>query len=99
MFCPFRTNAILALAAALSVSLAVQAGSQGSAYGQQPAESAAGAHAGDSPHAPQLDAQHRPITEGGFVKTGPIVFEDASEKAGLTKWTHQDGNAGQNLHR
>jgi hypothetical protein len=42
-------------------------------------------------HPMQLDAQHRPITAGGFVKTGPIVFEDASEKAGLTKWTHKMG--------
>ena len=32
------------------------------------------------PHPPLLDAQHRPITAGGFVKTGPIVFEDVSEK-------------------
>ena len=29
-------------------------------------------------HPALLDAQHRPITEGGFVKTGPIVFEDIS---------------------
>lgn len=51
----------------------------------------AGGGAGDSPHAPQLDAQHRPITEGGFVKSGPVIFEDDSEKAGLTKWTHKMG--------
>ena len=25
------------------------------------------------------------------MKSGPIVFEDASEKAGLTKWTHKMG--------
>src|ERR1035438_6103960 len=42
-------------------------------------------------HVPQLDAQHRPITAGGFVKSGPVIFEDASEKAGLTKWTHKMG--------
>jgi len=42
-------------------------------------------------HPALLDAQHRPITEGGFVKTGPIVFEDISEKAGLTHWTHKMG--------
>jgi hypothetical protein len=42
-------------------------------------------------HSPLLDAQHRPITAGGFVKTGPIVFEDVSEKAGLTHWTHKMG--------
>jgi enediyne biosynthesis protein E4 len=44
-----------------------------------------------SPHPIQLDAQHRPITAGGFVKSGPVVFEDASEKAGLAKWTHKMG--------
>jgi len=45
----------------------------------------------DSPHPFQLDAEHRPITAGGFVKSGPVVFEDVSEKAGLTKWTHKMG--------
>ncbi len=83
----FRVNAILALLIPALFS------SQGmTAFGQQqPAESAPSAHAVESPHAPQLDAQHRPITEGGFVKTGPVVFEDISEKAGLTKWTHKMG--------
>jgi len=44
-----------------------------------------------SPHPLQLDAEHRPITAGGFVKTGPVIFEDDSEKAGLTHWTHKMG--------
>src|SRR6201997_2299654 len=52
---------------------------------------ASSSHAVESPHALQLDAQHRPITAGGFVKSGPIGFEDASQKAGLTKWTHKMG--------
>jgi hypothetical protein len=34
--------------------------------------------------APVLDSEKRPITAGGFVKEGPIVFQDVSEKAGLT---------------
>ena len=55
------------------------------------AQSAGSGHEPNSPHALQLDAQNRPITEGGFVKTGSIVFEDISEKAGLTKWTHKMG--------
>src|SRR5258708_27017768 len=42
-------------------------------------------------HAAQMDEQHRPITAGGFVKSGPVVFEDASEKSGLAKWTHKMG--------
>jgi enediyne biosynthesis protein E4 len=41
--------------------------------------------------APVLDSEKRPITAGGFVKTGPIVFQDVSEKAGLTVWTHKMG--------
>jgi hypothetical protein len=46
-----------------------------------------------SPQPVLLDAQHRPITAGGFVKSGPIVFEDISEKAGLTHWTHKMGTS------
>jgi len=34
-----------------------------------------------------------PITAGGFVKSGPIIFQDVSEKAGLTRWTHTMGTA------
>src|SRR5258707_815309 len=44
-----------------------------------------------SPHPVQLDEQHRVITAGGFVKSGPVVFADLSEKASLTKWTHKMG--------
>ena len=41
--------------------------------------------------APVLDSEKRPITAGGFVKEGPIVFQDISEKAGLTTWHHTMG--------
>ena len=54
---------------------------------------AKGGHEVSPNHSMQLDAQHRPITEGGFVKSGPVVFEDASERAGLTKWTHRMGTS------
>jgi enediyne biosynthesis protein E4 len=59
-------------------------------------EKAAGASEPTSPHALQLDAQRRPITEGGFVKSGPVVFEDVSEKAGLSKWIHKMGTPEKN---
>nr|WP_246301693.1 CRTAC1 family protein [Granulicella arctica] len=39
-------------------------------------------------HAAILDSENRPITAGGFVKTGPIIFQDTAEQAGLTKWHH-----------
>jgi hypothetical protein len=41
--------------------------------------------------APVLDSEHRPITAGGFVKTGSVIFEDISAKAGLTSWHHVMG--------
>jgi len=39
----------------------------------------------------EYDAEHRPITAGGFVKTGPVVFEDVAKAAGLTTWRHKAG--------
>jgi enediyne biosynthesis protein E4 len=42
-------------------------------------------------HAAVLDSEKRPITAGGFVDSGPIVFQDYSEKAGLTRWRHTMG--------
>jgi hypothetical protein len=56
--------------------------------GQPPA--AGGVNTGGV-HAPILDSEHRPITAGGFVKTGPIVFQDIADKAGLTTWKHTMG--------
>jgi hypothetical protein len=43
------------------------------------------------PQTAQFDSQHRPITAGGFVKTGPIVFQDIAASAGLTRWHHTAG--------
>lgn len=51
---------------------------------------------GESTRSAQLDEKLRPITEGGFVKSGPVVFMDVSEKAGLTKWTHTMGTPEKN---
>ena len=41
--------------------------------------------------APVLDAENRPITAGGFVKDGPVIFQDISQQAGLTTWKHVMG--------
>src|SRR5271170_7212418 len=43
-----------------------------------------------------LDSEKRPITAGGFVKEGPIVFQDIAEKAGLTSWRHTMGTPEKN---
>jgi enediyne biosynthesis protein E4 len=50
-----------------------------------------GGMANAGPQAAVFDSQHRPITAGGFVKTGPIVFQDVAAAAGLTKWRHKAG--------
>jgi hypothetical protein len=43
------------------------------------------------PQEARYDDKHRPITAGGFVKEGPVVFQDVAEQAGLTKWRHTAG--------
>ena len=57
--------------------------------GEKPAVKTGSATAGV--FAPVLDAEKRPITAGGFVKEGPVVFKDVAKEAGLTGWHHQMG--------
>ena len=64
-------------------------------YGGNPGAQETGSATGGV-FAPVLDSEKRPITAGGFVKTGPIVFEDISKKAGLTSWHHAMGTPEKN---
>jgi hypothetical protein len=41
---------------------------------------------------PTYDGKQRPITIGGTVKTGPIIFQDIAKQAGLTIWQHKMGS-------
>jgi len=41
--------------------------------------------------APVYDEQKRPITAGGFVDSGPVVFQDITKSAGLSGWVHKMG--------
>jgi hypothetical protein len=43
-------------------------------------------------YAPIHDAEHRPITAGGFVQVGLVVFKDISRQAGLTSWHYSGGS-------
>ncbi len=90
MFPVKRVLSLSALVAAgLSATVSAQtAPSAAAPTAQQPPSAAADT---SSPHQIQLDDKHRVITAGGFVKTGPIVFEDVSEKAGFNKWTYKMG--------
>ena len=60
-----------------------QNGSQGQARG--------GGMANAGPQQAVFDSQHRPITAGGFVKSGPIVFQNVAKQAGLTVWHDKTG--------
>ena len=68
--------------------------------GQDPTSSTAPAPQGGAStrgaFAPVLDSEKRPITKGGFVKNGPVIFEDIAEKAGLTTWRHTMGTPQKN---
>jgi len=66
---------------------------QPSSGGQRPVSGMANA----GPQAAQFDREHRPITAGGFVKEGPIVFQDVAAQAGLTKWHHVAGTPAKRL--
>jgi hypothetical protein len=76
-------SALLALVLRVSPAPVTGAGQQGQATG--------GGMANAGPQAAIFDSQHRPITAGGFVKTGPVVFIDATERAGLSKWRNVTG--------
>jgi enediyne biosynthesis protein E4 len=72
----------------------------GAGWGQQtpppqPApkpQSGTGGIAGGLGAAPVYDEQKRPITAGGFVSTGPVIFKDITKEAGLSGWRHKMGS-------
>jgi enediyne biosynthesis protein E4 len=56
-----------------------------------PAQSGAGGIASAGTFAPVYDAQKRPITAGGFVDRGTVVFQDITKASGLSTWHHVMG--------
>ena len=88
---------LVLIALGIPAILASQTTNSGTQPAQQapsstPQASPAAGHDDTGPPQPaQFDAQRRPITAGGFVANGPVVFEDISEKAALTRWTHKMG--------
>ncbi|HVJ07270.1 MAG TPA: CRTAC1 family protein [Acidisarcina sp.] len=81
------TDAILSILLAVLASLATTLAAQTPPGGPPPQ---GGMAAGPAQQA-VYDSQHRPITAGGFVKTGPVVFMDIAKRAGLTSWHHTAG--------
>jgi hypothetical protein len=61
---------------------------------QKPQPGGAGGGVASGIAAPaEYDEQKRPITAGGFVDQGPVVFEDITKQAGLSGWQHKMGSA------
>jgi len=58
---------------------------------EQPAQGGMGGIASAGVFAPVYDEHKRPITAGGFVDKGTVVFEDATQAAGLSGWRHVMG--------
>ncbi|HEY1986758.1 MAG TPA: CRTAC1 family protein [Terracidiphilus sp.] len=80
-------------------SVATSAWAQASSSSQVPAQkppSTSSNNGGNSTagsFAAVYDSEHRPITAGGFVDSGPIVFQDITAQAGIANWRHVMGTA------
>jgi hypothetical protein len=92
---------LIARTIALLVLIAVMLQTEPRAFSQKPkadpsavapVQQTQGAVSTGGVHTAILDSEKRPITAGGFVDTGPIVFQDVAEKAGLTRWRHVMGS-------
>ena len=66
------------------------------AYSQGQTSSQQGGASTGGTYAPVYDEEHHPITAGGFVDHGPIVFKDMSRQAGLTTWRYAGGTPAKN---
>ena len=79
------------ICSALLIRLAVCASGQT----QQPVQPVQGGMGGGiasaGVFAPVYDDHRRPITAGGFVDKGTVVFEDVTQAAGLSGWRHEMG--------
>ncbi|MGA2754803.1 MAG: CRTAC1 family protein [Terracidiphilus sp.] len=90
--CGLLAGGIPALASAqVTNSATPTSGQQTPTTAEAAQEPLSGGTSSGPPRPAQFDEQHRPITAGGFVPSGPVIFEDISEPAGLTHWTHKMG--------
>src|SRR5579884_1713633 len=82
----------IAFGCAFSVTLRAQNPNPLEKEAQKPVEGsqpvASGGVSTGAPHPVVLDSQHRPITAGGFVSSGPVIFKNIAASAGLATWKH-----------
>src|SRR6266568_496847 len=82
----------LSLIALLILALVVLLGAAQEPDDRKPQKPESMGVATGNPHPPVKDALSRPITAGGFVDGGPIVFIDVTKQAGLDKFHHRSGS-------
>jgi hypothetical protein len=82
-------SVLVATAVAPGTNFGTGAGTQAA---PQQAPAAQSGIAGGVGAAPVYDAEKRPITAGGFVDTGTVVFQDVTKQAGLSGWVHKMGS-------
>ena len=92
----FRGVVCGALIAVFSIPGICQAQQQAPLPPAKPGQNGMGI-AGGIGAAPVYDAEKRPITAGGFVDNGPVVFQDITKQAGLSGWTHKMGTPEKNF--
>lgn len=74
-----------------SILLAVVLASSSGTWGQAPGQSTATAQTLPAqPYQAHSDSK-QPITAAGIVPSGPVIFQNIAEKAGLTGWRHKAG--------
>jgi hypothetical protein len=73
------------------IAAAIESAGPGSQSAPQQPQTGMSGIAGGMGAAPVYDEQKRPITAGGFVDSGPVVFEDITKSAGLSGWVHKMG--------
>jgi enediyne biosynthesis protein E4 len=94
---------LVLLLAAICVALVTEARlapapvSAASQQGDSSRQASGGGMANAGPQQAVFDNEHRPITAGGFVKTGPVIFQDVAKQAGLTVWRHKAGTSAKRL--
>jgi enediyne biosynthesis protein E4 len=82
---------LLACAAVAQSAGQIAAKAAGQSTGQEPPHASQQGMTSAAGHTGQYDAQHRPITAGGTVANGPVVFENIAAKAGLATWRNVTG--------
>jgi enediyne biosynthesis protein E4 len=86
-------SAIVVSLAALFTPVSALAQKQEQKPAQTQQQSGMGGISSAGSFAPVYDAEKRPITAGGFVDKGTVVFEDVTKAAGLAGWRHVMGTA------